>query len=109
MTDAATPSAAPPPQPKKKKGGPLRWLLSVFGPALVVGGAVWFVLKSQTGSDHALFLGALAGALFLIAWHALSLRMRKAGRSLMHFLKSAFWTLLFVGVAVAVVWYFFFK
>lgn len=95
------------PAKKSKKGGPLRWLLSVFGPSLVVAGAVWFVLRDHT--DHALFLGGLAGALFLVGWHALSLRARKAGRSLVHFLKSAFWTLVFVGVVVGVVWYFFFK
>ena len=98
-----------PATPKKKKRSPGRWLASVFGPALVVAGAVWAVLKTQTESDHALFLGALAGALFLIAWHALSLRMRKAGRSVAYFLKSAFWTLLSVAVLVGVVWYFFFR
>ena len=102
----ATPSPAP---AKKKKGGIGRWFLSVFGPALVVGGAVWLVLETQTETEHALFLGSLAGILFLISWHALSLRLRKAGRSLMHFLKSAFWALLFVAVAVGVVWYFFFR
>ena len=100
--------ASPTPSPKKK-GGIGRWLLSVFGPSILVGAAIWILLKTQTDTEHALFLGALAAVLFLISWHALSLRLRKAGRSVMHFLKSAFWALLFVAVSVGVVWYFFFK
>ena len=110
MTHATPPPPAPAtPQEKKKKRGLKRWFLGVFGPALVVGAAVWIVLTTQTDTEHALVLGGIAGVLFLIAWNALSLRLRKAGRSLAYFLKSAFWTLLFVALAVGIVWYFFFR
>lgn len=109
MSPPATPPTTPPtpppkaPRPRKRSLG-LRLALRL-GPSALVGLAVAWLLR-DVGKAPAWQIGLVAGILFFFAWQALSLRMRRAGRSAAHSLKSFTLAVLFLAAAVALAWFF---
>ncbi len=102
MTTPPAATSAPAP---KRKGGPdlltrLAWKL---GPSAVIGALVAWLAKDRT-SVAPWQIGLVAGVLFFFAWTALSLRLRKAGRSAAHAVKSFTLALVFVAAAAALAW-----
>lgn len=102
-TSAARPQASPDKAPKKRPGLFARIALKL-GPSIAIGLLVAWLVHDKTHVP-AWQLGLIAGVLFFFAWQALSLRMRKAGRSAAHAFKSFFFALLFLAVAGALMWF----
>ena len=104
MTTPAAPPPASPPKAKQKGPGLFARIALKLGPSAAIGLLVAWLTRDLTHVP-AWQLGLIAGVLFIFAWHAMSLRMSKAGRSAAHAFKSFFFALLFLAVAGALMWF----
>jgi hypothetical protein len=83
----------------------LRRFLFTFGPPLVLGAVVVWLLKDRVERDKAWIAGGAAAFLFLFLWGALRLRLRRGGQRAVGFLKSAVLALLFFAAIGAAAWF----
>lgn len=97
------PAATPPPQPprQRKRNWKLRVALRL-GPSVLVGLVVAWVLRDAAAPGWQ--IGLVAGIVFFFAWQALGMRMKRAGRSAAHTMKSFLLALAFLAAAVALAW-----
>ncbi len=101
----------PPPQRAQRKqrsaGSRLtRWFAWVFGPSVIVGAAVWFLLRDRAEGNKPLIVALVAAILFAFLWQWLRMRLTKTGRGMAYAMRSMFLALLFVGAVVAATYFF---
>ena len=105
MTTSPTPPRAA--TRKRSTGSRLtRWLAWVLGPSVLVGAAVWFLLRNRAEGNKPLIVAVVAAILFAFLWQWLRMRLKKAGRGMAYATRSMFMALLFVGLVVAATYYF---